>query len=438
LKPLILPLLLVFSQVANAQQTTDAYIRSAAEKIESKCIAWRRDLHEHPELGNREFRTAAIIAKHLRSLGMEVKENVAKTGVIGILKGGKPGPVIGLRADMDALPVTERVPLAFASKVKAVYNGAEVGVMHACGHDAHVAILMSVAEVLSGIRKDLSGTVKFIFQPAEEGPPSGEEGGAKLMVQEDVLKNPDVEVMFGLHVNAQTPAGQIKYREKGMMAAADWFDIKIKGKQSHGAQPWLGVDPVVIGSQIIIGLQTIISRQTELPKNAAVISTTIFNGGVRENIIPEEAKLKGTIRTLDSAMQKDIWNRIERTAKNIAEASGATAEVTFTPMTLVTYNNPDLTQKMLPSLSRATGNNVVRMDAVMGAEDFSFFAAKVPSLFFYLGAMTPEQDPKTAAPHHTPDFKIDESGFKTGINVLSLLVLDYMKMSGGKSSTKSF
>jgi amidohydrolase len=415
-----------------AQKITDAAINSAADKLEKKCIAWRRDLHQNPELGNREFRTSKIIADHLRSLGLEVRENIAHTGVVGILKGGKPGPVIGLRADMDALPVTERGNLPFASKVKAQFNGQEVGVMHACGHDAHVAILMSVAEVLSGMKKDLQGTVKFIFQPAEEGPPKGEDGGAKLMVKEGVLDNPKVDVMFGLHINSQTPVGQIKYREKGMMAAADWFTIRIKGKQSHGAQPWLAIDPVVVGAQIIQGIQTIISRQTELTKNAAVISTTIFNGGVRENIIPEEATLGGTIRTLDTSMQADIWNRIEITAKNMAEASGATATVSFTPMTLVTYNDPTLTTAMLPSLERATNNNVLRMDAVMGAEDFSFYAEKVPSLFFYLGGMSPDTKTSQTAPHHTPDFVIDEAGLKTGIKALSFLVVDYMQGAAKK------
>ena len=425
--------LLTFETVFS-QKIADAAIISAADKIETKCIAWRRDFHQNPELGNREFRTSKIIADHLRSLGMEVQEKIAHTGVVGILKGGKPGPVIGLRADMDALPVMERGTLPFASKAKTQFNGQEVGVMHACGHDTHMAILMSVAEILAGMKKDLQGTVKFIFQPAEEGPPKGEEGGAKLMVKEGVLENPKVDVMFGLHINSQTPVGQIKYREKGMMAAADWFSIKIKGKQSHGAQPWLAIDPVVVGAHIIQGIQAIISRQTELTKNAAVISTTIFNGGVRENIIPEEATLGGTIRTLDTAMQSEIWKRIEITAKNMAEASGATATVSFTPMTLVTYNDPNLTTAMLPTLQKATNNNVVRMDAVMGAEDFSYYAEKVPSLFIYLGGMSPNIKPSETSPHHTPDFMIDEAGMKTGIKALSFLVLDYMQGAAKKKN----
>ncbi|RYZ47279.1 MAG: amidohydrolase, partial [Chitinophagaceae bacterium] len=391
-------------------------------------IAWRRQLHQSPELGNREFKTAKLIADHLRSLGIEVKEGVAHTGVVGILKGAKLGPVIGLRADMDGLPVTERVAIPFASKVKAQYNGQEVGVMHACGHDTHVAMLMSTAEILAGMKNDLTGTVKFLFQPAEEGAPQGEEGGAALMVKEGVMDNPNVDVVFGLHINAQTPVGQIKYREQGMMAAADWFKIVIHGKQSHGAQPWLGNDPVVMGAQIVQALQTIVSRQSDLTKNPVVISTTIFKGGVRENIIPEEVTLAGTIRTLDTAMQRDVWQRIERTAKNIAEAWGATADVSFDAKTLVTYNNPDLTRRMLPSLNKATGNNAATMNAVMGAEDFSFFADKVPSLFFYLGGMPTGKDPAQTGAHHTPDFYVDESGMQTGIKAFLYLVTDYMKM----------
>ena len=403
-------------------------IEDAIEKIEAKSIFWRRDLHKNPELGNREFRTAKIIATHLKSLGIEVKEGVAHTGVVGILRGSSPGPVIALRADMDALPVKERVDIPFASRATSEYNGQTVDVMHACGHDVHVSILMSVAEILAGMKDELAGTVKFIFQPAEEGPPAGEEGGAELMVKQGVLENPKVDAVFGLHVNTQTPVGQIKYREEGMMAASDWFTITIKGKQSHGAQPWLSVDPVVIGAQIIEALQTIVSRQSELTKNAVVISTTIFKGGVRQNIIPEEAQLAGTIRTLDKEMQKEIWKRIERTAINIAEASGATADVKIEPKTLVTYNDPQLTRKMLPSLQKATNNNAIVMNAVTGAEDFSFYADKVPSLFFYLGGMPPAQDPKKAPGHHTPDFYIDEAGMQTGIKAFIYLVMDYMNM----------
>ncbi len=403
-----------------------AAIDAAADKIETKTIAWRRDFHEHPELGNREFRTSKIIADHLRSLGIEVKEGVGKTGVVGILKGGLPGPVIGLRADMDALPITERTPVPFASKVKSSYNGQEVGVMHACGHDSHVAIMMSVAEILAGMRKDLRGTVKFIFQPAEEGPPAGEEGGAALMIKEGVLENPKVDVVFGLHINSATESGKIKYRSEGAMAASDWFTIKVHGKGSHGSQPWGGIDPIVVSSQIVEGLQTIISRQTELTKDAAVISVCVIQGGVRSNIIPEEVEMTGTIRTLDTAMQREIHDRMRRTVTKIAESAGATADINIENKTLITYNDPALVKKTLPSLQRTAGEaNVSWMDAMTGSEDFSFFGSHVPSFFFFLGGMKPGQDPKTAFPHHTADFYIDESGFKLGVKAFCNLVFDY-------------
>ncbi|HZF66195.1 MAG TPA: amidohydrolase [Chitinophagaceae bacterium] len=405
-------------------------IEAAVKAIESKCVNWRRSIHQYPELSNREFKTAKFVTAHLKSLGLEVLENVAHTGVVGLLKTGRPGPVIALRADMDALPVTERTILLYASKEKGSYQGQEVGVMHACGHDAHVAILMSVAEVLTNFRNKLSGTIKFIFQPAEEGPPEGEEGGAPLMVKEGVLQNPKVDAMFGLHINAQTPVGQIKYREGGMMAASDWFTIKIQGKQTHGAQPWLGIDPVYVGAQIINGLQAIISRQTELTKNAAVISTTMFKGGVRENIIPEEAVIGGTIRTLDKKMQEDIKSRITQTATHIAAASGAKAIVSFDGKTSVVYNDPVLTSKILPSLKKAAGGNVIEMNAVTGAEDFSAFAEKVPSVFFYLGGMPATMKPENSAAHHTPDFSIDEAGMLTGIKAFCYIVIDYL--NGGK------
>src|SRR6476661_8383631 len=303
--------------IMQAQQKNET-IERAADKIETKCISWRRMVHQNPELGNHEFKTAKLIADHLRSLGMEVREGVAKTGVVGILSTNKPGPVIGLRADIDALPVTERNDLPFRSTVKDTFNGKEVGVMHACGHDTHIAMLMSTAEILAGMKDQLSGTVKFVFQPAEEGPPQGEEGGAPLMVKEGVLENPKVDVMFGLHIKSNLPVGQITFREEGFMAASDWFVIKIHGKQTHGAAPWFGIDPVVVGTQIVNGLQTIVSRQSDLTKDPVVISTTIFNAGLRSNIIPEEVTLGGTIRTLDTGMQKDVWRRIERTAKSIA------------------------------------------------------------------------------------------------------------------------
>lgn len=432
MKKAILLLFLFHSAILLAQKSPNVIterINAAADKIESKTILWRRDLHQHPELGNNEFRTAGIVASHLRSLGIEVKEQVGKTGVIGILKGAKPGPCVALRADMDALPVEERVDLPFASKVRSTYNGQDVGVMHACGHDTHVAILMSVAEILAGMKNEIQGTIKFVFQPAEEGPPEGEEGGAPLMIKEGVLENPKVDVMFGLHINSQTEVGKIKYRSGGTMAASDWFTIKVKGKQTHGSQPWAGIDPVVVSAQIINGLQTIISRQTELTKNAAVISVSVIDGGVRANIIPEEVKMTGTIRTLDTGMQKSIHEKIKLTASKIAEASGASAETVIESKTLVTYNNPELTKNMVPSFIKSTGaDNVIEAEAVTGAEDFSYFAEKVPSVFFFIGGMTKGTNPKSAFPHHTPDFRIDESGMKTGIKAFCNMVFDYLKL----------
>ncbi len=441
MKQKLLTLLLFSPFILPAQKgTTDltAKINAAADKIESKTITWRRDLHEHPELGNNEVRTAKIIADHLRSLGLEVTEGVGKTGVVGVLKGAKPGPCIGLRADMDGLPVVERVNLPFASKVKSTYNGQAVGVMHACGHDTHVSILMGVAEILVGMKKDLAGTIKFVFQPAEEGPPEGEEGGAPLMIKDGVLENPHVDVMFGLHINSQTEVGKIKYRVGGIMAASDWFKIKVKGKQTHGSQPWAGIDPVVVSAQIINGLQTIVSRQTELTKNPAVISVSVINGGVRSNIIPEDVTMLGTIRTLDTGMQRIIHEKIALTAAKIAESSGASAETTIDKKTLVTYNDPALTKKMLPAFIKAAGEeNVIETEAVTGAEDFSFFAEKVPSIFFFIGGMEKGRDPKTAFPHHTPDFVLDESGMRTGVKAFCHLVFDYLQ-SATNPAKKAF
>ncbi len=441
MKKLILPVFFLLSTEAFSQKSFD--LDAAVNKMQEKTIAWRRDIHQHPELGNREFRTAKLIAEHLRSLGMEVKEGVAKTGVVGILKGGKPGPVIALRADMDALPVTERADLPFASKVKTTYNGQEVGVMHACGHDTHVAMLMTAAEILAGMRKNLAGTVKFVFQPSEEGPPAGEEGGAELMVKEGVLENPKVDVMFGIHIASGDTVGTISYREAGIMAESDWFSIKIKGKQSHGAAPWMGVDPVVIGAQIINGLQTVVSRQSDLSEGPVVVSTTIFKGGVRENIIPEEAILGGTIRTLDKKVRDQTWANIERMAKNIAEASGATAEVEFSAKTGVTYNNIELTRMMAPTLQKVTGGKAHIIPPHTGAEDFSFFAEKVPSMYFFVGGATRGTDVSKAPGHHTPDFLIDEEGMKTGTKAYVQLVLDYIalaqaKAADSKSKPKSF
>jgi amidohydrolase len=404
-------------------------IATAIDKVEPKCIAWRKDFHQNPELGNREFRTSRIVAEHLKKLGLEVKEGVAKTGVVGILRGGKPGPCIALRADMDALPIVENPTLPNASKVKTEYNGQQVGVMHACGHDTHVAMLMSVAEVLAGIKNELSGTVKFIFQPAEEGPPQGEEGGAELMVKEGVMDNPKVDAIFGLHIESAIEAGTVEYKPGAFMASSDWFHIKVKGKGSHGSQPWLGIDPIAISAQIITGLQTIVSRQSELTKAPVVITVGKINAGVRNNIIPEECTMDGTIRTLDNKMQQEVHQKIKWTATKIAEAGGATAEVTIDGKTLVTYNTPELVRKMIPSLQAAAGTDKVKeREWVTGAEDFSYYGTKAPSFFIYLGGMPTGNDPKLAPPHHTADFFVDDAGMKTGVKVFCQLVIDYMNI----------
>ena len=423
-------LIVLVTCTINAQNSVlKTKISQKANALESKVIQWRRELHQNPELGNREYKTAEKIAAYLQSIGIEVKTGIAKTGVVGILKGGKPGPVVALRADMDALPVKERVNLPFASKIEGEYNNQKVNVMHACGHDTHVAMLMGTATILAELRKDIKGTVKFIFQPAEEGAPEGEEGGAELMVKEGVLENPKVDVIFGLHINAQTEVGKIKYRPKGTMASSDWFKIKVIGKQSHGATPWQGIDPIVTSSQIILGLQTIVSRNMALTENAAVVSVGQINSGIRSNIIPEELNMSGTIRTLDSKAQEFIHARVKQIATNIAESAGATAQVDITKKTLITYNDPLLTEQMLPSLKNTAGQeNVLLTEAVTGAEDFSFYQAKIPGLFVFLGGMPKGKKPEEMPSHHTPDFYIDESGFVLGMKTMANLTLDYMEM----------
>ncbi len=401
-------------------------INAAAQRVLPQVIEWRRHLHEYPELGNREFKTAEYIEKHLRRLGLEVRTKVAKTGVVGILKGGQPGATIGLRADMDALPVTERVPIPFASKQKGEYNGQPVGVMHACGHDSHVAMLLGTAEVLSSMKQKVPGTVVFIFQPAEEGPPAGEEGGAWLMVKEGVMDNPKIDAIFGIHIDAQLEIGKIEYRSGSFMAASDWFTIKVKGKQTHGSTPWTGVDPIAVSSQIINGLQMIVSRQSELTKAPVVITIGRISGGIRENIIPEELTMAGTIRTLDEQMQKLVHEKIKITATKIAESMGATAEVTIDIKTPVTYNTPELVRRMLPSLEKSVGkNNLLETNWITGAEDFSYYRQKAPAFFFQVGGMPAGKNPGDAAPHHTPDFYIDDSRLDVGIKAFSNIVFDY-------------
>ncbi|MBB2151110.1 amidohydrolase [Pedobacter gandavensis] len=426
----ILLVLCGFNAVAQ-QRNMRSEVSKKALSIRQQVIDWRRDLHEHPELGNQETRTAGIVAKHLKSLGIEVQTGVAKTGVVGILKGGRPGPVVALRADMDGLPVTERVDLPFASKVKTVYNGQEVGVMHACGHDSHVAILMGVAEVLAAMKKDLPGTVKFIFQPAEEGVPEGEEGGAALMVKEGVLENPKVEVIFGLHINSQTPVGEITYRPGGIMAAVNDLKITVTGKQAHGAYPWSSIDPIVISAQIVNNLQTIVSRNLNVTENPGVVTIGAINGGIRSNIIPEKVEMLGTIRNFSKEDEAMFIERVKTIATKTAEAGGARAEVKipYSNHYPVTFNDVVLTEKMLPSLQATAGAAHVRLKPpVTGAEDFSFYQEKVPGLFIFLGGMPKGQDPLKAPSHHTPDFFIDESGFGLGVEALSNLALDYMNL----------
>jgi amidohydrolase len=397
-----------------------------AEVVLPKVVAWRRDLHKHPELGNRETRTAKIIADHLRKLGYEVKTGVGKTGVVGVLRGGKPGPVVALRSDMDALPVVEETDLPFASRVRARYNGRDVGVMHACGHDFHMAMLMGTAEVLAGMRAELPGTVKLIFQPAEEGPPEGEEGGAPLMIREGVLEKPKVDAVFGLHVFPDK-LGSIAVRPRGIMAASDTFSITVRGRQTHGALPWYGIDPIVVAAQIVVGLQTIISRQSDLTAAPALITVGTIEGGNRFNIIPDSVRMTGTIRTFDPAMQKQIHDRIRRTAESIAAASGATAEVDIDIGNPVTYNDPALTARMAPSLARvAVGGFEPNAQAVTTAEDFSWYQKSVPGVFFFLGVAPKGSDLATVAPNHSPRFNPDEAGLVIGVRAMASMAVDYL------------
>ena len=407
---------------------TAAEIDRRANQIESKVVSWRRDIHQNPELGNRESRTSKIVADHLRGLGMEVKTGVAHTGVTAVLRGGKPGKVVALRADMDALPLTELVDLPFASKARTTYNGQEVGVMHACGHDNHVAILMGVAEILAGMKDQLPGTVKFIFQPAEEGPPAGEEGGANLMIKEGALENPKPDAIFGLHVlGLAGNVGSIFYRSGGAMASADSLRITVKGKGTHGAIPWGGVDPIVVASQIVLGLQTITSRQLDVTKSPSVITIGSIHGGVRNNIIPDDVVMEGTIRTFSPDLQDDMHRRIRLTAESIAESAGATATVDMTREVPVTYNNPALTEQMVSTLQRVAGaDNVGIAQLVTGTEDFSFFSNKVPGLFIFLGSNPRGVDAATAPMNHSPLYQVDEGVLPLGVRALANLAIDYL------------
>jgi amidohydrolase len=422
-----------FSAFAQNNDAVTAQVNTKADALQNQIVTWRRDFHEHPELGNHEVRTSGIIAKHLRSLGIQVQTGIATTGVVGILKGDKPGPVVALRADMDGLPVVERTPVPFASKVKTSYNGQEVGVMHACGHDSHMAILMAVAQILSTMKSELHGTVKFIFQPAEEGVEPGQKGGAEEMVKEGVLENPKVDAIFGLHINSQTEVGKITYRPGGTMAGVNDMQIIVKGRSAHGAYPWSSVDPIVVSAEIINNLQTIVSRNVDVTQNPAVVTIGAIKAGNRSNIIPERVEMLGTLRSFTLDDEKLLIERVKQIATKTAEAQGATAEVNipYSNHYPVTFNDVKLTEKMLPSLQHTAGaENVLLRPPVTGAEDFSFYQEKVPGLFFFLGGMPKGQDPLKAPSHHTPDFFIDESGFTLGVKALCNLTLDYMNNYG--------
>jgi amidohydrolase len=408
---------------------TFSFAQNSIEKdivnIEDKLIEWRHYFHQNPELSNREFKTSEKIAEHLKSLGLDVETGIAKTGVVGILKGDLPGKVVALRADIDALPVTERNDLPFKSEVRTTFLNTETGVMHACGHDTHISILMATAEVMSKHKDKIKGTIKFIFQPAEEGPPPGEEGGAKLMIKEGVLENPKVDAIFGLHINSETPVGTITYKTGGIMASVERFVINVKGKQTHGSQPWSGVDPILISAKIIDGLQTIISREAKLTDEAAVITVGKITAGTRFNIIPESAEMIGTVRTLDPKMRTMIEMRMKEMTETIAKAYGGEANITFQNNTSITYNDPDLTAQILPSLQNVAGEaNVKIIKATTGGEDFSYFQEVVPGVYFFLGGMTPGTT--EAFPHHTPDFKIDDSGMLLGVKAFTQITLDYL------------
>jgi amidohydrolase len=398
------------------------------KEVEPQLISWRQHFHEFPELSNREFKTGAYIADYLKSIGLEVNYPVAKTGVVAILKGGKPGSVVGLRADIDALPIVERAPIAFASKVKSEYNGQSVGVMHACGHDAHTAILMATAKMLKQMQKELPGTVVFLFQPAEEGSPNGEEGGAPLMIKEGVMDKPKIDKIFGLHMAAQLPVGTLGFKSGAAQASSDLFKIIVNGKGSHGAMPWGSIDPIVVSAEIIEALQHIVSRESDLTKAPLVISIGSLHSGVRANIIPETAEMLGTIRSLDATMRKETHEKMRRVVQHIAQSAGATATIEINTQTMINYNDPTLAKKSLTALNKAAGaDNVMESRWTTAAEDFSFYGDKAPSFFFSLGGMQKGKNPTEVGGHHTPDFYLEESGFILGVKAFCNLVFDNAK-----------
>ena len=418
----------MISSLSLIAQDFDSLINLKALKYEANVIELRHWFHQNAELSNREYKTAEKIANVLTEIGLIPQTKVAKTGVVAVLEGGKPGPVVALRADIDGLPVKERADLPWKSNMTGKYNGEEVPVMHACGHDTHTAILLGVAKILYEIREEVPGTIKFIFQPAEEGAPAGEEGGAELMVKEGVLKNPAVEAIFGLHIWSQIKAGEVFVRPRGIMAAVNEFRIDIEGAQTHGSTPWTGIDPIVTASQIINNIQTIVSRNLPLTKAAAVVTIGSIHGGVRSNIIPENLYMLGTIRTLEESMKETVLKRLEKIVYKTAEANNAKVKITYQVSYPITYNDPVLYERMLPSLKRINGdNNVHLMTAITGAEDFSFFQKEIPGMYFFIGGAKKGTDPNNAAPHHTPDFYVDDSAMITGIKSMSTLALDYLK-----------
>ena len=421
---LALPFLL--SLLLNGQNF-DAIITELAVQHEAEIIELRHWFHQNAELSNREFKTAEKISAALTKIGLVPKTGVAKTGVVAVLNGGKPGPVVALRADIDGLPVKERADLPWKSNMVGEYNGEKVPVMHACGHDTHTAMLLGVAKILYAIKDDIPGSIKFIFQPAEEGAPAGEEGGAELMMKEGVLKNPDVAAIFGLHIWSQFPAGNVYLRPKGIMAAVNEFRIDLQGVQTHGSTPWTGIDPIVTAAQIVNNIQTIVSRSLPLTEAGAVVTIGSIHGGVRSNIIPESLYMLGTIRTLDEDMKATVLRRLEEIVYNTAKANNAKAEITYQVSYPITYNDTGLYENMLPSLKRINGpENVHFMNAITGAEDFSFFQKEVPGLYFFIGGAQKGTDPTKAAPHHTPDFYVDDSAMLTGVKSMTTLALDYL------------
>jgi len=420
--------------VARADDALNERLMQAGDALENDVIALRRHFHQHPELSNREYETAKRIAQELRAIGLEPETGIALTGVVAVLEGGKPGPLVALRADIDALPVEEQVDLPFASKARGTYRGKDVGVMHACGHDTHIAMLLGAARALVGVKEELAGSVMFIFQPAEEGAPEGETGGAERMLAEGLFKGRKPEAVFGLHTFSSLPAGMIAYRSGPAMASSDRFTITVKGKQTHGSRPWQGVDPIVASAQIVMAVQTIASRQVDVTKAPSVISFGIIDGGVRNNIIPDEVELVGTIRNFDMDIRAQIHDKLVHTAQMVASSAGATAEVGIDYGYPVTINDPALTAQMLPTIKRVVGEDgVVEAPLVTGAEDFSYYALQTPGLFLYLGGSPPDVDPAGQPSNHSPLFFVDESTLKTGVNVLTNLVADYLEQAGAQS-----